>query len=1184
MIRPSIIIIAGLMMINSPALYARIIHVPDDFETIQAAIDDASADEVDTVMLDDGTYSGNGNINLAINRELVLTSVNGALETIIDCEDAANSRAIFPTTSVTIIGLTITRAKTNGIRVDNAQRLLIEKCRFIANVGNVNQQSGGGIQLRTCSGTIKDCIFENNSNIGSGGAVVINTSQINFEGCLFRSNHAERFGGALLVTNNSQVSIFNCLFVGNTAGIDGGGIAHSLTAQSTISFCTILENEAAGLGGGIYKGSNSNPTVINSIFWGNRAQTGDQLAAQDNGGEITISYCLVEGGPDQAGRWDGENIIEDEPVLTDGRDPAWGWNGFYLNQEESPAVDAGSDGAEELGVNIFSTDPDLRNDQDQADLGFHYWIGWVNIFGRLYGRVVDLTDDAPIAGARVTTTLNQSAITEEDGNWEFPEARVGLFDITAEKPYFSTMTISDQELEEDAEVELIFRLPHPEFRVSEEALTAEIGVDDTAEVTFQVINDGNGPMIWSSYIRLRDEENQDLWESRATFTTGNDVQDSRVTGVAFDGENYYASGADGDEPSKIYVLDAEGSPVREFVQPGSARFGMRDLAWDGELLWGASNEFLIGFTTEGDSITSFRGPANPTFSVTWDTDRELIWASAITTDIFGYDREGNQVARLNHGVMRTYGLAHWSGDPDGATLYVHGNSAAEPGPQVFKVNPDNNEITHLVTLDVLENSSPEGAEIISGVDPYAITLIAVYNYADGDYINFWRASKRDGWFSLEPDRGNLDGGEAIDVNLTLLSQGFDEGMYQAEAHFAYDAAGDSSTVPIQMEVVGGAVHAVRAVPLPMGWSLVSSHIQPDDADIQVIMQPLVDEGKLMFMKDTEGRIYAPRLDEPYINMLPWDVERAYWVKLTSPGVLRLEGLTVSSDQPLQLREGWNGVAYLPRVVMDPVRAFAGIIDEVRLVRDGEGRFMLPRYDFSNLLPCRPGNGYLVRVSQHVEFIWGGEPQNDFVLPQQQIERLPRWFEVPKATGFTMSMLILGDGQDGLEIAVKCGDRIVGGGVISGGMCGIAIAGDDPLTADIEGAIDGEILTLVSYSSSEVVIISPKLIEGELSFKADGLAVALLSSPIVPESALLIDAFPNPFNSTTLVSVSFPAAGEVSVTLFDTEGRTVAKVFEGPISAGQRRFAVDGGQLSTGLYFLTAESRGMQATARLLLIR
>ncbi len=1190
--RPLIIIATVVTLATTPALFGRVINVPDDFETIQAAIDDAAVDEVDTVMLADGNYRGAGNTNLAINRELVLTSENGALETTIDCEGAEDSRTIFATTSVTISGLTLTNATINGLRVENAQRMLIEDCRFIANEGSYAQQSGGGIQLRTCVGTIRNCTFEGNTNIGSGGGIVFNTSQVSVEGCFFIDNHVERFGGALLITNASTVEVFNSLFERNTSGIDGGAVAHSLASNSTISFCTFIDNVATGIGGGLYKGSNSNPTVINSIFWGNQAERGDQLGENipENGGNIAISYCIVEGGPDGgdgngAGAWDGDELIDEDPMLTDGREPIWGMNGYYLDQGESPAVDAGSGEADDLGVGGLMTNPELRVDTDRADLGFHYWIGWYNIFGRLYGRVLDLEDNSPLEGVRVSTSLNQATITDEDGNWEIAQAHIGLFDVAASLAYYHTSRVEDQELAEDDELELIIRLAHPEFRVDAEQLAAEIGLDDTAYVSFNLYNDGNGPVRWSSYTKLRDEDNLPPWDALQTYPAGDEVGDTRITGVAFDGENYYISGADGNAPSKIYVLDAEGNQTGEFLQPGSARFGMRDLAWDGELLWGISDADVIGFTTDGDSITSFQVPEDPSYNITYDYDNELYWVSSTTRDFFSYDRDGNQVSSVAHGAIRSYGLAYRADDPDGATIYVHGNTAQDPGPQVFKVNPTTGEITQLVVLtDKLPaNAGAEGIEIIDGLDPYASSMLAIYNCADGDLFKIWRLNVRDSWSQIEPSEGVIEGGESVEVNLRMISKGFDEGIFQAEAHFAFDARGDSLIVPIEMQVVAGDVHAIRTIQMPGGWSLVSTHVQPDNADIESIMQPLLDSGKLLFMKDTEGHIYAPRIENPFNNIQPWDVVKAYWIKLNRPGELQIEGVTVQSDLPIGLNRGWNGVAYLPRVVMDPSRAVGGIAGVLEVVRDGMGNFMLPRYNFSNLPPCRHGSGYLIRVSEATELIWGAVPQNDFVLAPTRIERVPELFEVPQPSGFTMSLLILAEGRDGDEIAVLNGGVIVGGGEIVDGMCGIAIVGDDPLTHEIEGASSGK-LTLVKYGAYTPELLTPHILEGDLTYSNDGITVAELPKANLPVNSLLVNAFPNPFNSTTSVKVSIPTNEVVNIAMFDVAGRLISEVYSGNLEAGQHQFTINGGELSSGIYFLKLKSGSAEVTTRLLLMR
>jgi hypothetical protein len=72
----------------------------------------------------------------------------------------------------------------------------------------------------------------------------------------------------------------------------------------------------------------------------------------------------------------------------------------------------------------------------------------------------------------------------------------------------------------------------------------------------------------------------------------------------------------------------------------------------------------------------------------------------------------------------------------------------------------------------------------------------------------------------------------------------------------------------------------------------------------------------------------------------------------------------------------------------------------------------------------------------------------------------------------------------------------------------------------------------------------------------------------PPSAFRLSAYPNPFNSTTVLQLEVPQAEIVRVELFDLLGRRVKELWAGLV-ADQKEITVDGRALASGVYFVRA---------------
>jgi hypothetical protein len=79
-------------------------------------------------------------------------------------------------------------------------------------------------------------------------------------------------------------------------------------------------------------------------------------------------------------------------------------------------------------------------------------------------------------------------------------------------------------------------------------------------------------------------------------------------------------------------------------------------------------------------------------------------------------------------------------------------------------------------------------------------------------------------------------------------------------------------------------------------------------------------------------------------------------------------------------------------------------------------------------------------------------------------------------------------------------------------------------------------------------------------------------------------YPNPFNPSTMIEFSIPRAGDVSLTVYDVLGNTVASLVAGRYDVGRYRVQWDAGGIASGVYFYRLQAGEFVKTRRVLLLR
>ena len=264
------------------------LRVPENYTTIQEAIDWAHNGE--TVIVADGTYTGEGNRNIDFAyKSLTVKSQNGPGNCIIDCQGSFGDQQrafvfdyshYFGANEIVLSGFKI----TNGFCYDSS--------------------GGGAILCDSISPTINNCIFENCFSEKHGGAIVCYDASPTIDNCVFKNCSSEGNGGAIACSEASPV-IKDTHFHENTANT-GSAIA-SYYSLLRIENCQIINNRTEDFGcslnpkygssiclsGGAVFQYSSDTEIRNCLFEGNKGR--DSGALLNDNGNINMKNCTFTG-------------------------------------------------------------------------------------------------------------------------------------------------------------------------------------------------------------------------------------------------------------------------------------------------------------------------------------------------------------------------------------------------------------------------------------------------------------------------------------------------------------------------------------------------------------------------------------------------------------------------------------------------------------------------------------------------------------------------------------------------------------------------------------------------------------------------------------------------------------------------------------------------------------------------
>jgi hypothetical protein len=380
--------------------------------------------------------------------------------------------------------------------------------------------------------------------------------------------------------------------------------------------------------------------------------------------------------------------------------------------------------------------------------------------------------------------------------------------------------------------------------------------------------------------------------------------------------------------------------------------------------------------------------------------------------------------------------------------------------------------------------------------------------------------------------------------------------------------------------------------LPIGWSMISSFIYPDSPALNNVLTGITD--KIIIMKNGEGNNYIPSQG---INQIGnWDVKDGYQIKVNAPVQFSITGFAATPEtSPIPLIANWNLISYLRQTPMLIASALANFGNSLKIAKNGLGLIYVPSYNINQIGNMNPGEGYYINVNTSGTLLY---PANGALkaITGEELSPMPKYL-MPSLTrtGSNTSLILKINTDNGDEVGIYNSiDNLIGSGVVQDGIAAITIWGDDKTTEAIEGAVEGELLTVkllnaVTGEFSNVTLINIKDIltnnePGQLIYNANGLVTADAVTQPAASNQLSISNMPNPFSGTTTVRYTLPDNGNVEIKIYNLQGELVSELLNSFSTSGEHELNFNSGNLSSGVYNLVMRFGSQQASTMMMIVK
>lgn len=452
------------------------------------------------------------------------------------------------------------------------------------------------------------------------------------------------------------------------------------------------------------------------------------------------------------------------------------------------------------------------------------------MFGTITGVVRDAATNLPKSDAHITVDgYSYHADCNAQGQYTIPNVLIGNYTVRASAYRFNDATMQDVVVALDSTSTADFNLLHPEMTLSRDTIFAD-AYDDPIVESFDIVNDGNGPLDYSIQVFYAGDENPNPWDPISGIQLSQATGDYQIMGCEFVGDYWWVTGGGGvGGQNMLYKFDIQGNLAASIPQPSTTDFGWFDLAYDGTYIYGSDGPNIVGIDEDGVVRRTIPSPMNPTRAIAFDPALRHFWVTDYTHDIFEIDTLGNilqQIENRGTGELAITGLAWNPTDANGYKLYVFSQNGTSSFVRVTRMHPLSHVRETVIDLAGEPGDRAGGCTITPGWNSALLVFGAIMQNSAGDRLGIYEISFNTTWINVTPAEFSVPGGGSRRVNIAMDPEMLRPDLYRVDLRIASVVYDTTMVLPVALTVNSSSADDAIPEALPTEYALQQNYPNP----------------------------------------------------------------------------------------------------------------------------------------------------------------------------------------------------------------------------------------------------------------------------------------------------------------------------------------------------------------------